>query len=102
MLKIFFINIYGLLYPGATLSLLTPLVFMKFNVLPDVLIEPFSLITPVSDSIVAKRVYRSCPILLTNRITLVYLVELDILEFDVILGMNYYMLVLPPLIVEQR
>ena len=61
---------------------------MKFYVLPNVLDEPFSVSTQVDDSVVAKRVYRGCPISLPNRVTLVYLVELDILDFDVILGMD--------------
>ena len=67
---------------------MTPLVVMKFFVLPDNFVELFSVTTPVGDSIVAKRVYKSCPILLSNRATLVDLVELDMLDFDVILGMD--------------
>jgi len=43
----------------------------------------------VGDSIVAKRVYRGCPISFPNRVTLVDLVELDMLDFDVILGMDW-------------
>ena len=40
--------------------------------------------TPVGDSVVAKRVYRNCPIMLPNRVTHVELVELDMVDFDVI------------------
>lgn len=47
MLKAFSINVYGLLYPGATLSFVTPLVAMKFDMLPNVLDEPFFVLTPV-------------------------------------------------------
>ena len=43
----------------------------------------------MGDSVLAERVFRSCPILLSNRVTLVDLVELDMLEFDVILGMDW-------------
>ena len=39
--------------------------------------------------VVAKCVYRNCPIMLTNRITYVELVELDMVEFDIILGMDW-------------
>ena len=42
----------------------------------------------VGDSMVAKRVYRECPILFPNRVTLVDMVELDMFDFDIILGMN--------------
>ena len=41
MLQVFSINVYALLYPCATLSFLTPLVAMKFDMFPDVLVEPF-------------------------------------------------------------
>ena len=48
MLQLFSISQYGLLDPRATLKFLTPLVAMKFHILPDVLDEPFS--TPVGYS----------------------------------------------------
>ena len=38
---------------------------------------------------VAKRVYRDSPLRLPNRITYVELVELDMVNFDVILGMDW-------------
>ncbi|KAH0748282.1 hypothetical protein KY290_027514 [Solanum tuberosum] len=62
---------------------------IKFDMLPDVLDKPFSVSTPVGDSIVAKRVYRGCPISLPNTVTLVDLVEIDMLDLDVILGMDW-------------
>ena len=68
---------------------MTPLVVMKFVVLPDIFVELFSVTTPVGDSVVAKRVYKSCPILLSNRVTLVDLVELGMLKFYVILGIYW-------------
>ncbi|WMV37779.1 hypothetical protein MTR67_031164 [Solanum verrucosum] len=37
---------------------LTPYVAIRFDVLPNVLLEPFSVSTPVGDTVVAKRVYR--------------------------------------------
>ena len=39
--------------------------------------------------------------ILPNRVALVYLVDLDMLDFDFILGMDGYMFVLLPAIVEQ-
>ena len=38
--------------------------------------------------VVAKRVYTNFPIMLPYRVSYVELVELDILDFDVILGMD--------------
>ena len=37
--------------------------------------------------IVTKRVYRNYPIMLSNRVSYVELVEIDMLDFDIILGM---------------
>ncbi|KAH0743176.1 hypothetical protein KY290_031169 [Solanum tuberosum] len=46
-------------------------------------------VVTVGDSGIAKRVYRRCPISLPHRATLVDLIELDMLDFDVILGMDW-------------
>ena len=54
---------------------------MKFYVLPNDLVEPFSVSTPGGDSVVAKRFYRSCLILLSNIFTLVELAEHDMFDF---------------------
>ena len=62
---------------------------MKFDVLPDVSIEPFSVIILVGDSIASKSVHRSFPKLLPNNVTLVDLVKLDILDFDIILDIDF-------------
>jgi len=89
MLKVFQIDVYALLDLGATLSLLTPYVAMRFDTIPDVLLDHFYVCTPVGDSIVAKRVYRKCHVSLSHRVTHVNLVQLDMLDFDVILGMDW-------------
>ena len=57
--------------------------------LPDVLIEHFLVCTPMGDSVVAKRVYKKFPVTLPNKVTLVYLVELDMFDFYNILGMDW-------------
>ena len=44
MLQVFSINIFALLNPGVTLSFVTPLVAIKFGVLPDILIDIFRLL----------------------------------------------------------
>lgn len=75
-------------WPDATLSLVTPYVAMKFDILSYVL-DSFSFSTVIGDSIVAKRIYRKCLISLSLRVTRVDLVELHILEFDVILGIDW-------------
>ena len=63
----------------------------------------FMVSTLVGESVVANRVYRNCSIMLPFRVTHVELVELDMVDFDVILGMDWlhdFFLLL--LIVEQE
>uniref|UniRef100_M1DI19 Gag-pol polyprotein n=1 Tax=Solanum tuberosum TaxID=4113 RepID=M1DI19_SOLTU len=62
---------------------------MIFDMLPDVLLEPFSASTNVGDSVVAKRVYKRSLISLSHRVTLVDLIELEMIDYDVILGMDW-------------
>ena len=39
---------------------------------------------------VVNRVYKGFPISLPNRVTLVDLIELDMLDFDIMLGMDWF------------
>ena len=80
---------YALLDSGATLSVFTPLIDKKFDILLDILNEPFMVTTPVDESVVAKRVYKNCPEMFPNRVTHVELVEHDMVDFNVILGMDW-------------
>ena len=88
VLKIFTLDVYVLHDAGATLYFVTPLVAKKFDALPDILHEPFLVSTPVGESVVAKRVYRNFPISLPNRVCYVDIVEINMLDFDIILGMD--------------
>ena len=88
MLKFFSLNVYALLYPGPTLSFITPLVAKEFDILPDILHEPFVVSTFVGELVVAKIVYRNFPIMLPNRVSYVDLVELDMLDFNIIFCMD--------------
>ena len=101
MLKNFTLDVYALLDPGATLSFVTPLVAKKFDVLADILHEPFLVSTPVGESVVPKRVYRNCPISLPNRVSNVDLVEFDMLDLILYWVWIVCMHVLHPLIVGQ-
>lgn len=88
MPKIFTHDVYALLDPGATLSFLTPFVAVKFGVNPECLLEPFSVFTPTRESILAQRIYRGYPVSIYHKTIVADLVELDMVEFDVILGMD--------------
>lgn len=86
MLKLFSFDVYALLDLGATLSFVAPLVALKFEILPGIFDEPFSVSTLMGDSVVCKRVYKCYPISYPNRVTLIELVMLD---FHVILGIDW-------------
>ena len=86
MLQVFSINVYALLDPGATFYFVNPFLAMIFYILPYVFHEAFSVSTPLGECVLVKRVYRGYTISLPNRVTLVDLVKLDMLDFDVILG----------------
>ena len=84
LLQVLSIIVYAFLDLGATVSFATPLVAGKFDVHPDVLIERFSVCTPMDDSVVAHIVYQKYPVMQPNRVTIVDLVELDMFDFDII------------------
>ena len=65
--------VHELFDPGSTLSFVTPLVASKFDLLPEILHEPFLVSTPIGHNIRAERVYRDCSIL--DRVTYANLVE---------------------------
>uniref|UniRef100_M1DSR9 Gag-pol polyprotein n=1 Tax=Solanum tuberosum TaxID=4113 RepID=M1DSR9_SOLTU len=88
MLKVFHFDVYALLDPRATLYFVTPYVAMGFDVVPKILLETFLVSTHIGESIVAKRVCRNCLVLVSQRVTHVDLVEVDMLDFDVILEID--------------
>ena len=45
--------------------------------------------TPVGELVMAKRVYKNCPIMLSKRVSNVDLVDIDMYDFDIILGMDW-------------
>ncbi|WMV45500.1 hypothetical protein MTR67_038885 [Solanum verrucosum] len=73
---------------GATLSFVT-YITVNINVSPETLSEPFSVSTLVGDPIIAKRVYINCHVTVSQKITSVDLVKLEMVDFDIILGMDW-------------
>lgn len=53
------------------------------------LLELYFIFAPVGDFVVAKRVYRRCHDSLSHRVTLIDWLELDMIDFDFILGMDW-------------
>ena len=89
MIKVFTFDVYALLDPGAILSFITPYVANQFEILPEKLCEPFCVSTSVGESILAERVYRDYPVFINYKNTMDDLVELDMIDFDVILCMDW-------------
>ncbi|XP_070020578.1 uncharacterized protein [Nicotiana sylvestris] len=81
-------DIHALIDPGSTFSYVTPLVASKFGMKPK-LVKPFEVSTLVRDSMISKKVYRGCIVVVHSRSTVAGLIELDMVEFDVIIGMDW-------------
>ncbi|XP_070017604.1 uncharacterized protein [Nicotiana sylvestris] len=75
--------------PSSTFSYITPFIAGKLDMRSELLPQPVEVSTPVGDFIVANHVYRGCTVLINDRPTSVDLVELVMLDFDVIMGMDW-------------
>ncbi|XP_070020217.1 uncharacterized protein [Nicotiana sylvestris] len=62
---------------------------MEFGIEPEQLHELFSVSTPVGESITAARVYRGCVVTVHGRDTMADLVESGVVDFNVIMGMDW-------------
>ncbi|XP_015168632.1 uncharacterized protein [Solanum tuberosum] len=88
-LFIFSHNVYALIDPGSTLSYITPLVAGKLKRTPKLLNKPFEVSTPTVASIIARRVYHNCIVTVYDHDILADLIELEMVEFDVIMCMDW-------------
>ncbi|XP_070029217.1 uncharacterized protein [Nicotiana sylvestris] len=89
MLTICSHDVYALIDPGSTLSCITPFVARKFGIVPEILSDPFAVFTPIRESIIARQFYRGCTVLVCGRQTPADLVELEMLDFYAIMGMEW-------------
>ena len=87
-LSIFSHTVYALIDPASTPSYVTPLIAGKFKRTPELLVKSFNMSTPIGESIIARRVYRNCIVAFFCD-TLTDLFELDMVDFDVIMGMDW-------------
>ncbi|XP_050238193.1 uncharacterized protein LOC126687680 [Mercurialis annua] len=74
---------------GATHSFVSSSFAAKLGVTPSRLLEPLSVSTPLSDCVVVDVVYPSCSVIIHGRDLRADLIVLDVLSFDVILGMDW-------------
>ena len=82
MIQIFEFTIYAFVDLGESLFFVTPYVAMNFDIIFEQLSEPFSVSTPVGESILALIIYRDCPIFVNHKCTIVDLTELDMVDFN--------------------
>ena len=89
MLLVFYLDVYVLFDPESSLFYMTPLMGVNFKMSPKKIPEPFLVSTLVGESVVSKQVYRDCPITVLHRLIFADLVELDMVDFDVIPGIDW-------------
>lgn len=58
VLKFLNFDVYALLDTSANFPLVTPFLATRFDMHPRILLDPFSVYTPVGESILAKRAYK--------------------------------------------
>lgn len=75
--------------PSANFSFFTPFLANRFDVCPDILLEPILTYTLIDESVVTKRVYLNYPVLVFHKVIPCDLVKLDIVDFDVIVGIDW-------------
>ncbi|XP_070026298.1 uncharacterized protein [Nicotiana sylvestris] len=82
-------NAYAIMDPGSTFSYVTPYFAINLGLEPEQLSEPFLVSTPVGESVKVTRVYRGCIVSVQGRNTKADLIELEMVDFDVIMGMDW-------------
>ncbi|WP_144028114.1 retroviral-like aspartic protease family protein, partial [Paenibacillus sp. 32352] len=75
--------------PGSTFSYVSSSFANGLNLPCELLDMPIRVSTPVGESVVVEKVYRSCLVNFVGRNTYVDLVILEMDDFDVILGMTW-------------
>ena len=62
---------------------------IQFIVSQETLSELFSVATPVIDPVIVRWVYKNCPVIVSQKVTLADLLELEMIDLNVILGMDW-------------
>ncbi|XP_015160207.1 uncharacterized protein [Solanum tuberosum] len=82
-------DVYALIDPGSTFSYTTPFIASKIEMKSELLPQPVEVSTLVGDSILASLVYRGYTMIINNHPIPADLVELIMLDFDVIMDMDW-------------
>ncbi|WMV55096.1 hypothetical protein MTR67_048481 [Solanum verrucosum] len=89
ILSVCSLNAIALVDPGSTHSYVSSYFAIRFDKLPKLLKDLFLVATPVGESLLVKRVYHSSQICAQGKGTLVDLFVLDMVDFDLIIGMDW-------------
>ncbi|XP_070015985.1 uncharacterized protein [Nicotiana sylvestris] len=82
-------NAYAIMDPGSTFSYVTPYFAINLGLEPEQLSEPFLVSASIGESVKVTRVYRGCIVSVQGRNTKADLIELEMVDFDVIMGMDW-------------
>ena len=88
-ISVCFLDARVLLDPGATHSFVSPVFALKSGWQASRMAIPLSVATPLSDSLDSDVFLSNCPVLIEDREFPVDLVLLDVMDFNVILGMDW-------------
>ncbi|XP_070013788.1 uncharacterized protein [Nicotiana sylvestris] len=82
-------NAYAIMDPGSTFSYVTTYFAINLGLEPEQLSEPFLVSTPVGESVKVTRVYRGCIVSVQGRNTKADIIELEMVDFYVIMGIDW-------------
>ena len=75
--------------PGVSYSFVSSIFASRMEWQPSKILFSFSVVTPLSDELETNIFFASYPVLVEGRELLADLVLLDVIDFDVILGMDW-------------
>ena len=99
MINVFIFNVYAFFGLCACLYLSDSIYVYEMWIHPELLLETFSISTPVGDFVLEKIVYHDCVMSVNQNDTMAYKVELEMVDFDVILSLDWFHLVMYQLII---
>ncbi|XP_070039350.1 uncharacterized protein [Nicotiana tomentosiformis] len=79
----------ALINPLSTHSYVSSYFALRFTRKPELLNDPFLVATPIGESLLAEYVHRACQIRVEGRDTLAGLIVLDMIDFDMLMGMDW-------------
>ena len=89
ILRVFHFDVYAFLDLRDTLSFLTQYIAVNFDIRQETFWQPFLVSFGFGDPILTRREVKNNPIIFSQKIISADLVAFEIVEFDMILGMDF-------------